>query len=45
MVLKDGQIAISGPISDVITSEHMSALFDLPMEVTFDGYRFSARAR
>ena len=45
MVLKDGQIAISGPISEVITSEHMSALFDLPMEVTFDGYRFSARAR
>lgn len=45
MVLKDGQIAISGPISEVITSEHMSALFDLPMEVAFDGYRFSARAR
>lgn len=45
MVLKDGQIAISGPISEVITSEHMSVLFDLSMEVTFDGYRFSARAR
>lgn len=45
MVLKGGKIAISGPISDVITSEHMSALFDLPMEVAFDGYRFSARAR
>lgn len=45
MVLKDGQIAISGPIGEVITSQHMSALFDLPMEVTFDGYRFSARAR
>lgn len=45
LILKDGEIAVSGPISDVITSEHMSAVFGLPMSVTHDGERFTARAR
>ena len=45
LILKDGQIAVSGPIGDVITSEHMSAVFELAMEVNFDGSRFFARAR
>jgi iron complex transport system ATP-binding protein len=45
LILKDGQIAVSGPIRDVITSEHMSAVFELAMEVNFDGSRFFARAR
>jgi iron complex transport system ATP-binding protein len=45
LLLKDGQIAVSGPIGDVITSEHMSAVFELAMEVNFDGSRFFARAR
>ncbi|TNV70813.1 hypothetical protein FGO68_gene13787 [Halteria grandinella] len=45
LILKEGQIAVSGPIRDVITSEHMSAVFELPMEVSFDGSRFFARAR
>ena len=45
LILKDGQIAVSGPIGDVITSEHMSAVFELAMDVNFDGSRFFARAR
>ena len=45
LILKDGTIAISGPVHEVITSTHLSAIFQIPMEVIFDGSRFSARAR
>ena len=44
LILKDGKVAVSGPITQVITSEHMSAVFDLPMEVRHEGFRFFARA-
>jgi iron complex transport system ATP-binding protein len=44
LILKSGTIAVSGPIQDVITSEHMSAVFELPMEVRSEGSRFFARA-
>jgi iron complex transport system ATP-binding protein len=44
LILKDGKVAVSGPIAQVITSEHMSAVFELPMEVRHEGFRFFARA-
>ena len=44
LILRDGVIAASGPIGDVITSEHISAIFDLPITVTRDGDRFFARS-
>ena len=44
LILKDGGIAVSGPIHEVITSQHMSAVFELPMEVRHEGSRFFARA-
>ena len=44
LILKDGLIAVSGPIHEVITSEHMSNIFGLSMEVHHDGSRFFARA-
>ena len=44
-LLKDGQIAVSGPIHEVITSEHMSAVFGLAISVTSEGGRFNARAQ
>jgi len=44
LLLKDGKIAVSGPIADVITSEHISALFSSAITVTSDGGRFFARA-
>jgi iron complex transport system ATP-binding protein len=44
LVLKDGVAAISGPVSQVITSEHMSAIFEHPISVSFDGKRFFARS-
>lgn len=44
LILKDGAVAVSGPIADVITSEHVSAIFALPITVVREGDRFFARA-
>lgn len=44
LILKNGSIAASGPIADVITSEHISAIFDLPITVSREGERFFARS-
>jgi iron complex transport system ATP-binding protein len=44
LILKEGSVAASGPIHEVITSEHMSAIFELPMIVSVEGSRFFARA-
>jgi iron complex transport system ATP-binding protein len=45
LLLKDGAIAVSGPIGDVITSEHISAIFELPITVVREGERFFARSQ
>jgi iron complex transport system ATP-binding protein len=44
VILKDGLIAASGPIKEVITSEHISAIFELPITVVNEGERFFARS-
>jgi len=44
LLLKDGLIAVSGPVSQVITSEHVSAVFGLPIEVDYISGRYTARA-
>lgn len=44
LILKAGGIAVSGPIGDVITSEHISAIFGLPITVVREGNRFFARS-
>ena len=44
LILKDGGIAVSGPIGEVITSEHVSAIFGLPISVVREGDRFFARS-
>ena len=44
LLIKDGAIAVSGPIADVITSEHISAIFELPINVVREGERFFARS-
>lgn len=44
ILLKDGQIAVSGPIHDVVTTEHMSAIFGVDIAVASEGGRFNARA-
>ncbi len=45
LILKEGAIAVSGPIDQVITSEHISAIFDFPITVVREGQRFFARSR
>lgn len=45
LLIKDGGIAVSGPIGDVITSEHISAIFELPITVVREGERFFARSQ
>lgn len=43
LILHEGKIAVSGPIHEVVTSEHVSAIFGLPITVISDGSRFFAR--
>jgi iron complex transport system ATP-binding protein len=44
LLIKDGKIAVSGPIADVVTSEHISAIFEIPITVVREGERFFARS-
>jgi iron complex transport system ATP-binding protein len=44
LILKDGKVAVSGPIAEVITTEHVSAIFGLPITVVREGDRFFARS-
>ena len=44
LLLKNGVIAVSGPIGQVITSEHISAVFNTPIAVSYDAGRFTARS-
>ena len=44
LLLKDGAIAVSGPIDQVVTSEHISAVFGTSISVTPEAGRFFARA-
>jgi iron complex transport system ATP-binding protein len=44
LILKDGGIAVSGPIADVITTEHMSAVFGINILVSAENGRFFARS-
>jgi iron complex transport system ATP-binding protein len=44
LIIKDGNIAVSGPISDVITTEHMSAVFGINILVSAENGRFFARS-
>jgi iron complex transport system ATP-binding protein len=43
LLIQDGHIAVSGPLDEVITTEHVSAVFGLPITVTKEGARFFAR--
>lgn len=44
LLLKDGKVAVSGPVAQVITTEHVSAVFGIAMEVTSSNGRYFARA-
>lgn len=44
LLIKDGVIAVSGPIDQVLTSDHVSAVFDTAITVTPESGRYFARA-
>jgi iron complex transport system ATP-binding protein len=44
MLIAHGRVVAAGPAADVITSETVSRAFEHPIEVGFDGARWSARA-
>ncbi len=44
LLMKDGLIAVSGPVDEVITSEHVSEVFGLQVSVQKENGRFFARA-
>jgi len=44
LLLHKGVIAVSGPIAQVITQEHLSAVFGISMSVVYENGRFFARA-
>ena len=44
MLLKAGQVVASGRIDDVLTSKFLTTAYDLPVQVTKIGNRFTASA-
>ncbi|MSY61497.1 MAG: ATP-binding cassette domain-containing protein [Actinobacteria bacterium] len=44
LILKSGTVAVSGPIEHVVTSDHVSAIFETPITVTCESGRYFARA-
>ena len=45
LLLRRGRIVAAGPVDDVMTDDTLSATFDLPLEVSSVGNRWSARLR
>lgn len=44
LLLRDGGVVAAGPLPEVMTAENLSAAFGLPLEVTADSGRYTARA-
>ncbi|MGO4957552.1 ABC transporter ATP-binding protein [Luteococcus sp. Sow4_B9] len=44
LLIKSGRVVASGPIQDVLTDELMSEAFDVPLRLTHEDGRWSARA-
>jgi len=45
LVLSNGKVAANGPIDETVTSDVLSKAFDLPLHVTANDGRFTARLR
>jgi iron complex transport system ATP-binding protein len=44
LLIADGRVVAAGPAAEALTSGHVSAAFDHPIDVGFDGGRWTARA-
>ncbi|MEE2523075.1 ABC transporter ATP-binding protein [Pseudarthrobacter sp. J75] len=45
LLLRDANVVASGPITDVLTAENLSATFGLPLDVSVNAGRYTATAR
>jgi iron complex transport system ATP-binding protein len=45
LLIAEGRAVASGPARDVVTTDHVTAAFDHPVQVTFDDGRWTARAK
>ncbi len=45
MLMRDGKVHTAGPIAEVLTSENLTAAFDVPLDVNVVDGRYSARAK
>lgn len=45
LLLKEGKVAASGPISSTLTEQNLSNVFGLPIQLHTSGGRFTATAR
>ncbi|MEI2279490.1 ABC transporter ATP-binding protein [Paenarthrobacter ilicis] len=45
MLLRDGAVVAAGPITEVLTDEHLSDTFGLPLTITENAGRYTATAR
>ena len=43
LLLRGGRVVVAGPLTDVLTDEHLSATFGLQLDVQHDGGRWYAR--
>ncbi len=44
LLLRDGAVVAAGPVTETVTSEHLSKTFGLPLRVEYRDSRFTARA-
>jgi iron complex transport system ATP-binding protein len=45
LLLRSGRVVTAGPIREVITEEHLSETFDMPLVLSLQGGRWTARRR
>jgi iron complex transport system ATP-binding protein len=45
LLLRRGRVVAAGPLAETLTAEHLSATFDLPLDLTRTDGRWAARAR
>jgi iron complex transport system ATP-binding protein len=45
MLLRQGRVVAAGPIREVVTEEHLTDTFDMPLVLSYEGGRWTARRR
>jgi iron complex transport system ATP-binding protein len=45
LLLREGRVVVAGPIREVVSEEHLTETFDMPLVLSYEGGRWSARRR